>query len=170
MNTIRHVEHPAFGGSKPGFAAQMTPMDIVFVEGLRAQTIIGIDPEELHAPQDLVIDVHAGVPVAKACSTDHIVDTIHYGVVRERILRLLQNHQIKLLEALAEVISDILIQEFGAHWVRVKVVKPQKYNDVHAVGVLIERTRPDTPPSGSVTPQVQNFLRLIGSGMVPNSH
>ena len=41
-----------------------------------------------------------------------------------------------------EQIASILIAEFGAHWVRVKVVKPRKFDDVDAVGVQIERRAP----------------------------
>eukprot|EP01036_Dinobryon_divergens_P040287 gene40287-53253_t len=109
-------------------------MDLIFIEGLTGQTVIGIHDSELHRPQPLVIDVHAGLPRSRACDTDEIRDTIDYGVVRERLLRLMAEHNIKLLEAFAEAIADILIGEFGASWVRVKVVKPQKFEDVAAVG------------------------------------
>jgi 7,8-dihydroneopterin aldolase/epimerase/oxygenase len=70
---------------------------------------------------------------------------------------------VQLLEAFAEQIARITIDEFGAHWVRVRVAKPRKFDDVQAVGVQIERQRdPD-----SATRQGRNVLHLIGSGMVP---
>jgi 7,8-dihydroneopterin aldolase/epimerase/oxygenase len=144
-----------------------TPLDLIFVEGFRGHTVIGIDASELDEPQPLVIDVHAGVPRAKACDTDRIGDTIHYGLVRERLLRLMTEHRFQLLEALAETIADIVIGEFGARWVQVKVVKPHKFADVDAVGVQIERrARPgeDTLARGHHGAAV---LRLIGNGMVP---
>jgi len=144
------------------------PLDVIFVEGLVGQTIIGIYSEELHQTQPVVIDVHAGVPRARACDTDQIGDTIHYGLVRERLVRLLAEHRLKLLEAFAEAIADILLDEFGAHWVRVKVVKPKKFDDVDAVGVLIERHAADraerAPRPGQPAATV---LQLIGAGMVP---
>jgi len=68
-----------------------------------------------------------------------------------------------LLEAFAETIADILIGEFGARWVRVKVVKPRKFDDVQAVGVQIERFAP--PPEA--TQRSAAVLHLIGAGMVP---
>lgn len=137
-------------------------LDIIFVEGLRGETVIGIDSNELHRPQPLVIDVQAGVPHARACETDRIGDTIHYGVVRERIVRLLAEHRLQLLEAFAEAIATILLDEFGARWVRVRVVKPKKFPDVEAVGVQIER-RAGTAELHRSAP----VLHLIGSGMVP---
>lgn len=151
----------------PAQHADSTPgtMDLIFIEGLTGQTVIGIHDSELHRPQPLVIDVHAGLPRSRACDTDEIRDTIDYGVVRERLLRLMAEHQIKLLEAFAEAIADILIGEFGAGWVRVKVVKPQKFEDVAAVGVQIERQAP-LPPARPASRSAA-VLQLLGSGMVP---
>jgi 7,8-dihydroneopterin aldolase/epimerase/oxygenase len=141
------------------------PLDLIFIEGLTGQTVIGIHDSELHRPQPLVIDIHAGVPHARACHagiSDHIADTIDYSVVRERVRRLLAEHRLLLLEAFAESVADILLNEFGAAWVRVKVVKPNKFDDVTAVGVQIERRAAKTPPQSHAT-----VLHLIGSGMVP---
>ena len=140
-------------------------MDLIFIEGFSGQTVIGIHESELHRPQPLVIDLHAGVPHARACDTDRIADTIDYGVVAQRLRRLLVEHRHALLEAFAENIADILIEEFGARWVRVKVVKPHKFDDVGAVGVQIERStlEPQAPRPGHSAAVVQ----LLASGMLP---
>jgi 7,8-dihydroneopterin aldolase/epimerase/oxygenase len=143
-------------------SAESRPLDIVFIEGLVGHTIIGIYSSEQHQTQPLQIDLQAGVPRFRACDTDRIGDTIDYAAVRERVLRLLAEHQLKLLEALAEAIADILIDEFHAHWVRVKVAKPRKVEDVQAMGVLIERRASDRAPAPD------NVLHLIGAGMVPS--
>jgi 7,8-dihydroneopterin aldolase/epimerase/oxygenase len=145
--------------------AEDAPMDLIFIEGFTGETVIGIHESELHRPQPLVIDLHAGLPRAGACSSDQIADTIDYGVVRERLHGLLRCHGTTLLEAFAERIAQLLLQEFGAAWVRVKVVKPRKFDDVDAVGVLIERRAQDaSQPRSGRSAQV---LRWIGSGMVP---
>ncbi|WP_088281425.1 dihydroneopterin aldolase [Ideonella sp. A 288] len=143
-------------------------MDLIFIEGFIGETVIGIHESELHKPQPVVIDVQAGVQRARACDTDRIHDTIDYSVVCERLRRLLVEHRLQLLEAFAETVATILIDEFGASWVRVKVVKPKKFSDVSAVGVQIERVRPiaDTPSARGGAA----VLRLIGSGMVPGTH
>lgn len=149
----------------PRHAPDRAAMDLIFIEGLKGQTVIGIHDTELHRPQPLVIDVVAGVPRAMACSTDRIGDTIDYGAVRERLHVLLREHGVQLLEAFAEAIATILIDEFGARWVRVKVVKPRKFDDVDAVGVMIEREAdPHAPPALG---RGASVLRLIGAGMVP---
>lgn len=136
-------------------------LDLVFIEGLLGHTVIGIHESELHRPQPLLIDLTAGLPRARACDTDRIVDTIDYGVVRERLHRLLREHRLQLLEAFAEAVAEIVIGEFGARWVRVKVVKPCKFDDVQAVGVQIERW------AAAPTPRQASVLQFIGRGMVP---
>lgn len=139
------------------------PLDLIFIEGFTGQTVIGIHDSELHRPQTIRIDLTAGLPRPRACDTDQIADTIDYGVVRERLQRLLKEHRLTLLESFAETVAEILIGEFGAHWVRVVVVKPRKFDDVESVGVAIERRRaPTSAPGRSAT-----MLSLIGAGMVP---
>jgi 7,8-dihydroneopterin aldolase/epimerase/oxygenase len=147
----------------PPATAAASPLDLIFIEGFTGQTVIGIHDTELHRPQPIVIDLHAGLVRSRACATDRIGDTIDYGVVRERLQRLLAEHRVQLLEAFAETIAEILIGEFGARWVRVKVVKPRKFDDVQAVGVQIERFAPETDTSH----RGAAVLHLIGSGMVP---
>ena len=157
---------PPFAISPPDATDAQPAMDVIFIEGFVGETVIGIHDSELHRTQPIVIDLHAGVPRSQACSTDRIGDTIDYSVVAERLRSLLREHKLQLLEAFAETVADILLTEFGARWVRVKVVKPNKFDDVDAVGVLIERTAqaagaPAQPRSGATV------LQLIGAGMVP---
>jgi dihydroneopterin aldolase len=154
---------PAFPHTAPHLAVDEA-LDLVFIEGLRGHTVIGIHESELHRPQPLLIDLTAGLPRARACDTDHIADTIDYGVVRERLHRLLREHRLQLLEAFAEAVAEIVIGEFGARWVRVKVVKPGKFDDVEAVGVQIERRASET---ATQPPRQASVLQFIGRGMVP---
>jgi len=145
--------HPTEGAGEP--------MDVIFIDGLQAQTIIGIHQSELHQAQPLRIDIAAGLPRSLACRTDRIGDTIDYSELRSALLLLLATHKLQLLEALAEEMARIALEDFGAHWTRVVVVKPGKFPDVDAVGVAIERRREARPrEQGSV-------LSLIASGMVP---
>ena len=145
--------------------ADAAALDIIFIEGFTGGTVIGIHDSELHRPQPVVIDVHAGVPRALACSTDRIGDTIDYGTVRERLQEMLRSHRLQLLEAFAQSIAELLIDDFGAAWVRVKVAKPRKFDDVAAVGVVIERRAEEH----HATRQARSaaVVQLIGSGLAP---
>jgi 7,8-dihydroneopterin aldolase/epimerase/oxygenase len=137
------------------------PMDVIFIDGLRAQTVIGIHQNELHQAQPVRIDIAAGLPRSLACRTDRIGDTIDYGELRSALLGLLATHKLQLLEALAEEMARITLEDFGAHWVRVVVLKPGKFEDVESVGVAIERRRESRPREQA------SVLSLIASGMVP---
>ncbi|WP_338414430.1 dihydroneopterin aldolase [uncultured Sphaerotilus sp.] len=149
--------------------AAAPPMDLVFIEGYTGQTIIGIHESELHRPQPLVIDIEAGLPRARACRTDNIADTIDYGVVRDRLDALMLDHGVQLLEALAERIAQLLLVDFGAARVRVKVVKPRKFDNVAAVGVQIERqAEPADDEPDADSGRGAQVLRWIGSGLVPD--
>jgi dihydroneopterin aldolase len=141
------------------------PLDLVFIDGFVGHTVIGIHASEQHVQQPLVIDVCAGVPRVRACESDSIADTIDYGALRLRLQRLMLEHGVRLLEPLAEQVAQIALVEFGAHWVRVRIAKPRKFDDTAAVGVQIERRR---DPSAEPAPRAA-ALTLIGAGLVPGS-
>lgn len=158
------LDDPADDDRQPA-AAGPEPLDLVFIEGLSGRTVIGIHESELHEAQPVTIDLCVGVPRVRACVSDRIADTIDYGALRERLHRLLREHRAQLLESLAEQVARIALDEFEAHWARVRIVKPRKFADTAAVGVSIERRRtvPGAPASRAAT------LRLIGRGLVPGS-
>ena len=77
---------------------------------------------------------------ARSGASDSIDDTIHYGEVCDAVRQSLSNQTFLLLEALAEYVAELLIQDFGALWVQVRVVKPGILPNVREVGVEIERS------------------------------
>ena len=83
--TSLNARSSGFVAAPSADAHSAAPMDLIFIEGFRGQTVIGIHHSELHDPQPVVIDLHAGVPRARACDTDRIADTIDYAEVRLRL-------------------------------------------------------------------------------------
>jgi dihydroneopterin aldolase len=143
------------------------PMDVIFVEGFVGNTVIGIHDSELHVAQPVRIDVAAGVPRSFACSSDRLADTIDYGSVRELLVTMLREHHHRLVEALAESIAQAILATFHASWVRVAVAKPRKFDDVDAVGVVIERRRPWASDRRAF-PRERSVLAGLGAGMFPS--
>ena len=117
-------------------------MDIVFLQGFRAETVIGVDHDEQHLPQPVCIDLALGRAQLAACHSDRLRDTVDYAAVREAVQTLLAGHRLKLLEALAEAIAQMLLARFELRWVRVRIAKVDKFPDVARAGVQIERHRP----------------------------
>ncbi|CAB3655075.1 dihydroneopterin aldolase [Paraburkholderia sp. SIMBA_055] len=151
----------------PSEAPPAGRMDVVFIENFIGQTIIGIDSSELHVPQPVRMNLAIGVPALRACATDRIEDTINYAAVRAALHALLESHGVRLLEALAEAVARLLINDFGAHWVRVALAKPAKFDDVAAVGVQIERQRSDMPKPAAAQGGLADYASL-GQGLIPN--
>ena len=167
LSPLTHQRQPAIRDHLP--RADVPPaMDIIFIDGFQGDTVIGIHDDELETPQPVRIDLAAGLPRSLACSTDHIGDTIDYADVRLALHALLQTHRHQLLEAFAEAIAALLLTRFGAHWVRIAVTKPRKFDDVDGLGVIIERHRaaPVNNPSQQGSAEV---LHLLGSGLIPRN-
>jgi len=126
-------------------------MDFIFVEGLLLDARVGIYPREKAAPQTVEINLTFGMPDA-AAERDHIADTIDYDKVVTRIREVLLAQHFNLLETLGEFLATVVLDEFGAPWVRISVAKPGVLKDVRRVGVYIERGRdgciPPVPPTG----------------------
>lgn len=115
-------------------------MDKIFLRGMKADTLIGVYDWEREQLQTLLLDLDIGI-AEKSALNDDIGDTIHYGEVCNAVRQSLKNQNFLLLEMLAEHVARLILQDFGALWVRVRIVKPGILADVKEVGVEIERKR-----------------------------
>ena len=108
-------------------------MDKVFLRGMKAETLIGVYGWEREHVQTLLLDLDIGVS-EKAALSDDIGETAHYGDVCEAVRASLREQDFLLLEVLAEHVADLILRDFGALWVRVRIVKPGILPDVKEVG------------------------------------
>jgi dihydroneopterin aldolase len=114
-------------------------MDIVFLEEIKLDIVIGIYEWERKVPQTIRIDIDIGLPHNRAGETDSIADTIDYGAVMARIRQTAAEKHFSLVEALAEHIATLIRTEFGAPWVKVSVAKLGMLRGVKRLGIVIER-------------------------------
>ena len=117
-------------------------MDTIFLSEVRVETRLGVPDWERMTPQTIVLDIEIGMPHSRACQSDAIEDTIDYGQVVARIRETLQINSFKLVEALAEHLCQLIMKEFGAPVVKIKVAKPAILPGLKALGVIIERHAP----------------------------
>ena len=122
-------------------------MDIIFIHELRAEAWIGIYEWEKLRPQTLDVNLEIGLDTHRAGESDNIRDTVDYGKVVERIRADLKDQHFKLLEALAEHISQVILHDFKAQWVKISVAKSAHIRGVKLVGVTITRSRDAIPPA-----------------------
>ena len=114
-------------------------MDIIFIDELRVSTLIGIYPREKAMPQTVEMSLQIGTATTSAGASDDIGDTIDYAMVVERLRAELAAQHFNLLEKLAEYVARLLLDDFGATWVRVSIAKLGMMPGVRRVGVVIER-------------------------------
>ncbi|WP_424034988.1 dihydroneopterin aldolase [Neisseria bacilliformis] len=114
-------------------------MDKIFLHGMKAETLIGVYEWERKQPQTLVIDFDIGLPPRR--DSDDIADTVHYAEVCQAVSDSLRRQDFFLLETLAEHIAALVLDNFPAVWVKVRLVKPGILPDVRETGVEIEREK-----------------------------
>lgn len=116
-------------------------MDTIFLEQVTVKTKLGVPEWERMKPQTIVLDIEIGYDLSKSCQSDAIEDTIDYGSVVSRIRDTLTEHSFKLVEALAEHVCQLILQEFKAESVKIKVAKPAVLPGLKALGVVIQRVK-----------------------------
>ncbi len=114
-------------------------MDTIFLHHLEVDTVIGIWDWERKIRQRVVIDLDMSADIAKAAATDSVDDTLNYKNVAKRVQQFVGDSSFQLVETLAERIAEIVNEEFGVAWVRVRVSKPGAIRGARDVGVIIER-------------------------------
>ena len=116
-------------------------MDSIVIRDLRIEVLIGIHRREQHMPQTVSIDLDIGLPGEEVFATDRVADTIDYEQVALRIKALAAGGHFRLVETLAERIARLLIDDFGAPWVKVSAAKIAILPNAKFVGVSIERRK-----------------------------
>jgi dihydroneopterin aldolase len=128
-----------------------TPLtgDRIFLHGLTAECIIGFIDWERRVRQTVVLDIELPVDCRRASLTDEVADTLDYKKVAKRVLAYVAASEFKLVETLAHRVALLVLEEFGAEWVRVALNKPGAIRNSRDVGVVIERTRADLPAAAA---------------------
>lgn len=114
-------------------------MDIIYLNDLRIETIIGIYDWEREVKQVVSLDLEMGTDIARAAQTDNIEDTLNYKAVAKRLISFVGESEFQLVETLAERITDIILNEFDVPWVKLRVNKQGAVRGSRDVGVIIER-------------------------------
>jgi dihydroneopterin aldolase len=114
-------------------------VDIVFINDLRIETIIGIYDWERKVKQTISLDLEMGADIRKAAKTDAIEDTLNYKAVAKRLISFTGESEYQLVETLAEKIAEIVLHEFDVPWLKLTVHKPGAVRGSRDVGVIIER-------------------------------
>lgn len=114
-------------------------MDIIYLNDLRVDTVIGVNDWERRIRQTIVLDLELGTNIRRAAASDDLAHTLDYKAVAKRVIAFTEASSFFLVETLAERIAGILLQEFGVPWCRIRLNKQGAVRYVRDVGVVIER-------------------------------
>lgn len=115
-------------------------IDTVFIRNLTFDTIIGILPAERITAQPICINIAVTVNIRAAAKSQSLADTLDYAALAGKIESYTKTEKFLLVEALAEGIAHITLQEPLAEAVEVEVNKPNALSKADGVGVQIYRT------------------------------
>jgi FolB domain-containing protein len=121
-------------------------MDKVIITDLLARGIIGINDWEREQPQDILINITAFTDTRPAAKSDKLEDCVDYRALAKKVRAHAETAARYTVEALANDLARICLQDRHVMRVSVRVEKPGAVRFSRAVGVEIERER-DEPPT-----------------------
>ena len=116
-------------------------MDIVFLNDLKIDTVIGIYDWERATRQTVILDLEMGTDIRKAAASEDIEDALNYKAVAKRLIDFVGGSEFQLVETLAERIAELVLKEFPVPWLRLRLNKRGAVRGARDVGIIIERGR-----------------------------
>lgn len=114
-------------------------MDIVYISDLKVDTVIGIYDWERRIRQTVSLDLEMAADISRAAASDHIDDALNYKAIGKRIIQYIEESDFQLVETLAERVAQLVLEEFGVSWLKLRLSKPGALRGSRDVGVIIER-------------------------------
>lgn len=119
-------------------------MDKVIIKDLLARGIIGINDWEREQPQDILINIVVLTDTHRAAQTDDIADCVDYRALAKQVRKHAESAARLTVEALANDLSAICLQQPRVQKATVRVEKPGAVRFAASVGVEVERSRDES--------------------------
>jgi len=116
-------------------------MDKVIIKNILARGIIGINDWEREKPQDILINIDLYTEIREQAASDNISECIDYSKVTKKVIHHAETSKRFTVEALAEDIARICLDDSRVLKATVRVEKPGAVRFAQSVGVEIERGR-----------------------------
>ena len=117
-------------------------MDKVFIKDLTARGIIGINDWEREKPQEILINITVFSDTRAAAESDDLADCMDYRALAKKVQSHAETTERFTVEALANDLAAICLEQKGVEKVIVRVEKPGAVRFSKSVGVEIERAKP----------------------------
>lgn len=117
--------------------------DRIHIRDLLLRAIIGVNDWEREHKQDVLINITLYADLASAGGSDSIEDTVNYRTITKRVIVHVESSQRFTVEALAQDIAELCLEEARVSRVKVQLEKPGALRFARSVGVQIVRERGD---------------------------
>lgn len=124
---------------------EQADIDVVSIEGLNVDTVIGVYDWEKEQKQTLTLDIQMSWNNQAAASSDDLNDALDYALVSETVTQWVAEKPRQLIETVAEGVATLVLNEFGVQNVEVKVSKPGAVPNATNVSVTVRRSVFDSP-------------------------
>ena len=124
---------------------QLMAGDIIFIEGLEIETIIGVYEHERDIKQKVVLDIEMTIPESDAASSDDLRHTVDYDAVSKLVTSYVIDTQYQLIESLAEQVASLVLGAFATDSLKLKLSKPGAVKNAKSVGLIILRSVDGNP-------------------------
>lgn len=115
--------------------------DRIELRGLRARGHHGVFDFERREGQDFVVDAVLYLDTAPAAASDDVGDTVHYGLLADRLVEVVTGEPVNLIETLAERLAGVCMAEPLVEGVELTVHKPSAPIEHEFADVAVTVTR-----------------------------
>ena len=116
-------------------------MDRILIKDLMVRCILGVNEDERREKQDVIINVTLLTDLRIAGVSDRIEDAVDYRAIKKHIVEAVEKSEYFLVEALAESVAGICLEDTRIEMALVSVEKPTALRFARSVGVEILRDR-----------------------------
>jgi 7,8-dihydroneopterin aldolase/epimerase/oxygenase len=96
----------------------------ITLTGLRVRGHHGVYDFEREQGQDFLVDVVLEMDLAPAARSDDVADTVHYGELAERLVKIVAGEPVNLIETLADRLATACLADERVGVATVTVHKP----------------------------------------------
>jgi thioredoxin reductase (NADPH) len=117
---------------------RLTDQSCIFVNDLRLNARVGVNPGEEHTDQSIILDLWVGLDdLARAARTGELRDTVDYVTVARTARKVVERRHYALVETLASTIAREILLQVEASWVKVRLRKLGCLRHASAAGVEV---------------------------------
>ena len=116
--------------------------DLILIEGLKVETVVGCFDWERQILQPLLLDLKIWVDLSAAVKSDLLADTLNYAEICEIASQTITQAKPELIEHAAGLVLIALFEQYQTiEKINITVRKPAIIPAAQSVGIQIERHR-----------------------------